>query len=193
MQTAIRTILLTGLLASAGIGSAFAQTSPAPATQTAPSAGPRGEHRGGPEGRFDPAQREARMQKHFAELKTKLRITPQQEGAWTAFTTAMRPPEGGMRGMKGEREEFAKLTTPQRIDRMREMRAVRQAEADKRGDAIKTFYASLNPAQQQTFDALPPPHFGGHRFGPGGHEGHGPRGPRGPMGQGEATPPPPAR
>ncbi|WPB57026.1 Spy/CpxP family protein refolding chaperone [Xylophilus sp. GOD-11R] len=188
MRPHFRTIVLTSLLASAGIGSVFAQTAPAPAPQTAPQAGPHGEHRG-PGGRFDPAQREARAQKQLAVLKAKLRITPQQEGAWTTFTTAMRPaPEAGRpgQGPKFDREELAKLTTPQRVDRMRELRARHMAEADAKGDAVKTFYAALNPAQQQTFDALPPPHFGGPGFGPDDRQGHGPRGGRpGPMG-GEA-------
>jgi hypothetical protein len=198
MRPEFRSILLTGLLATAGIGSAFAQTSPTPAVQTAPGAGSQGEHRGGP-GRFDPARREAGIQKHFDVLKAKLRITPQQEGAWTTFTTAVRPPVGGrgMDGKKFDREAVARMTTPQRIDQMRAMRAEHQAEADRRGDAIKTFYAALTPAQQQTFDALPPPHFGPHGFGHGGPEGRGgPRGgDHGPMGgmRGEAPPPPPAR
>ncbi len=32
------------------------------------------------------------MERHAAELKQKLQITPAQESAWTAFTTAMQPP-----------------------------------------------------------------------------------------------------
>lgn len=195
MRPEFRTIVLTGLLATAGIGSVFAQTSPAPAPQAAPTvapqSGPRGP--GGHEGRFDPAKREARMQKHFAEMKAKLRITPEQEGNWNTFVTSMRPPEGGMRGQRPDRAEFARLTTPQRIDKMREMRARHQAEADRRGDSIKAFYATLTPAQQQTFDALPPPHFGHH--GPEGHGPHGgpggkggPRGPGGPGTSGEGPP-----
>jgi protein CpxP len=175
MRHEFRTIVLTGLLAAAGIGSALAQTTPPPAPQTAPSANPQG----GP-GRMDPARREARMQKHFAEMKAKLRITAEQEGNWNTFVASMRPPEGGMKGQRPDRAEFDKLTTPQRIDKMREMRARHQAEADRRGDSIKTFYATLTPAQQQTFDALPQPHFGHH-----GQEGRGSHGgPRGPGGMG---------
>ena len=179
-----RSIVLTGLLASAGFGTAFAQV-PAPSASTpqaAPAQGPAGEARG-QNGRFDPARREARMQKHFEEMKAKLRITAQQESAWTAFTAAMRPPARDAAAPRPDRAEFAKLTTPQRIDRMRELRARHMAEADARGDAVKTFYAALNPAQQQTFDALPQPHFGKHDFGHGGPKEHGPRGERpGPRG-----------
>lgn len=190
MRPEFRNIVLTGLLATAGFGSAFAQPAPAAAPQTAPTVAPQG----GPRGHFDPARREARMQKYAAEVKAKLRITPEQEGNWNTFVASMRPPEGGMRGQRPDRAEFARLTTPQRIDRMREMRVRHQAEADRRGDSIKAFYATLTPAQQQTFDALPPPHFGHH-----GGEGHGPHGgpggkggPRGPGGPGmggEGSPP----
>ena len=181
MRPQLRSIVLTGLLATAGIGSAFAQNTPAPAPQSAPSAGPQG-------GRADPARREMRMEKHFAEMKAKLRITPEQEGNWTTFVNSMRPPADGMKGQRPDRAEFAKLTTPQRIDKMREMRASHQAQADRRGDSIKAFYATLTPAQQQTFDALPPPN-GGHH----GDEGHGPNGgPRGPGGPGPRGDTPPA-
>ena len=198
MRHNFRTIVLTGLLASAGIGSAFAQVpptaTPMPAPQAAPAPGGAPTLQRGP-GRMDPAQREARMQQRFADMKAKLRITPQQEGAWTSFTTAMRPTEGaGPRsGQRPDRAEIAKMTTPQRIDFMREMRTRHQAEADRRGDAVKTFYASLTPPQQQTFDAMPMPHMGRHHgFGHGGGpKGHGPRagGSSTPGGIGEATQP----
>ena len=198
MRPVFRSIVLTGLLASAGLGTVFAQapqmqTQPqgTPATQAAPAQGPHGDARGHA-GRGDPARREAQMQKQFEVTKAKLRITAQQEGAWNSFTAAMRPPARDAAAPRPDRAEFAKLTTPQRIDRMRELRARHMAEADARGDAVKTFYATLNPAQQQTFDALPPPHFGKHDFGHGGPRDHGPRGgdrpgPRG----GEGQPPTP--
>ena len=50
-----------------------------------------------------------------------------------------------------------KLTTPQRIDKMRELRSQRMtamtALMDKRGEATKAFYAALSPDQQKVFDA----------------------------------------
>jgi Spy/CpxP family protein refolding chaperone len=69
--------------------------------------------------------------------------------------------------MRKMHEEMQKLTTPERIDRMKAMRAEHQAQMDKRTDAVKTFYAALNPEQRASFDAL-------HRQGgPRGHFGHG--------------------
>jgi hypothetical protein len=51
-----------------------------------------------------------------------------------------------------------KLTTPERIDRMRAQRAQRDAAMDARSDAVKAFYAQLQPEQQKTFDRM------GHRM-----------------------------
>jgi len=90
------------------------------------------------------------MAQRLADLKQKLQITPAQEGAWTAFTTALQPTQPMQRP---NRDEFAQLTTPERIDRMRQLRNQRMAEMDRRGDATKTFYAALTPAQQKVFDA----------------------------------------
>ena len=50
-----------------------------------------------------------------------------------------------------------KLPTPQRIDKMRDMRAQRmaamEANMNKRGDATKALYAALSPEQQKVFDS----------------------------------------
>lgn len=156
-------VILAGLLATTG--AAMAQgTDEAPAGMTpktsSTSAGHamphHGEHR---MGRYDPAKMQARMAKYQTEMKARLSITPAQEGAWTRFTAAMQPPARmmGERPMAGQRAELAKLTTPERIDKMRALRTQRMAEMtaemDKRGEATKAFYAALSPEQQKTFDA----------------------------------------
>jgi periplasmic protein CpxP/Spy len=129
-----------------------------------------------------------RMAKRQAELKAKLKITPAQEGAWTTFTASMQPPAhmvGGM-GMRHDpkvQAEMAKLTTPERIDKMRTLRAERMtamtAEMDKRGAATKAFYAVLSSEQKAVFDAIAP--HGGRHGGMGGE--HGGKGDHGRMGQ----------
>jgi hypothetical protein len=68
---------------------------------------------------------------------------------------------------------MAKLATPERIDRMRAVRAQRNAEMDKRMDATKTFYAALSAEQKKTFDAEGMRFLrGGKRGGFGGHGRH---------------------
>lgn len=162
-------LVLAGLLATAG-ASAIAQTPAAPAANAPVAAGKAAgphEHR---MGRHDPAKMQAWMAKRQAELKAKLKVTPAQEGAWTAYTAAMQPTERmGQRPTPEQRAEFAKLTTPERIDKMREMRTRRMAEMsaamDKRGEATKTFYAALTPEQKKTFDTerMTRGQRGGHR------------------------------
>jgi protein CpxP len=57
------------------------------------------------------------------------------------------------KGREAMRAEMEKLSTPERIDKMKALRAQRDAEMDKRATATKTFYAALTPEQQKVFDA----------------------------------------
>ncbi|MES2413032.1 MAG: Spy/CpxP family protein refolding chaperone [Pseudomonadota bacterium] len=154
--SALNSFVLAGLLATVG-ASAMAQGAPA-----APAAGPAATGKpSGPPGdrmaRHDPAKMQAFIAKRQADLKAKLKITPAQEGAWTTYTASMQPPAKGARPTPEQRAEFDKLTTPQRIDKMKEMRTQRMAQMnaamDKRGETTKTFYAALTPDQQKVFDA----------------------------------------
>ncbi|MHB1124092.1 MAG: Spy/CpxP family protein refolding chaperone [Ramlibacter sp.] len=108
-------------------------------------------------------QRAAQRQ---TRLKQILQITPAQEGAWSTWIASR---QAGKPFRRGQRAEFDQLTTPERIDRMRTRRAARVAEADRRGEATKAFYAALTPAQQKAFDALQAER--GFRRGAG-HRGH---------------------
>ncbi|MGS5089782.1 Spy/CpxP family protein refolding chaperone [Hydrogenophaga sp. A37] len=123
------------------------------------------------------AQRMEKMQKrhaeHQAQLKTTLKITAAQEPAWNAYVAGTAPtPRMG----KTQREDWAKLTTPQRLDKMQVHKAERDAQMSKRIDTVKTFYATLTPEQQKVFDTQG--HSGFHRAGMkgehrmGGHGGH---------------------
>ena len=157
--------LLGGLL-TAAMATAMAQTPP-PTGMRAPDAmrdnagGPNGPMGGEPHhmGRMDPAKMQAMMARRQAEMKARLKITPAQESAWSAFTTAMQPPAGGMGWQQGreQRAELEKLQTPERIDKMRALRTQRMTEmnamADKRDEATKTFYATLSAEQKSIFDA----------------------------------------
>jgi protein CpxP len=84
-----------------------------------------------------------------------LNLRPDQEGAWQALVQGMRPQPGahGLGG-HGDHQAMAELTTPQRLDMMAERLAKHQAMFQRRAEAIKHFYASLDPAQQRTFDAV---------------------------------------
>ncbi len=49
-------------------------------------------------------------------------------------------------------QEFEKLTTPERIDRLNVLRAQHAGLLDKRAEAAKRFYATLTPSQRKVFD-----------------------------------------
>lgn len=96
----------------------------------------------------------ARHEQHLQELKGKLQLSAEQEAAWTNFASAMT-----MRAPRPDRpdwHEITKLSTPERIDRMKTLRQQRQtemnAQMDRRGEASKTFYASLSSDQKKVFD-----------------------------------------
>ncbi len=175
MQSRIQSLLLAGLLASAGF-TAFAQPM-GPDSARSPMMGASGTmQRGGPmgmQGRRDPARMEAMMAKRHDALKAKLKLTAEQDGAWTTFTAAMKPP-AQMGQKRPDRAELDKLTTPERIDKMRALRTehmtAMNSAMDKREDAIKTFYASLNADQKKVFDTehARMGHHYGERRGPGG-------------------------
>lgn len=158
MQSGFKILLLAGVLVTAGF-STMAQQAATSGAAPAPMMGASGGMRqGGPmgmRGRMDPAMMEAMMDKRHDALKAKLKLTPEQEGAWTSFTAAMKPP--ARTDMKRpDRAELDKLTTPERIDRMRALRNERMtamnAAMDRREDAIKTFYGVLNADQKKVFD-----------------------------------------
>jgi periplasmic protein CpxP/Spy len=125
------------------------------------------------------AEHQAQMQKRMAErqaaLKAELKLTPEQEPAWNAFIARTQPQPGAM-PRPGTREDWSKLTTPQRLDKMQALKAERDAAMAKRVDAIKSFYAVLNADQQKVFDSK---HLGGfqragmHRGHRGEHQHHG--------------------
>ena len=148
------------------------------ATAIAQGAGPQG-HAHGP--RAEEMQK--RHTDHQAKLKAALKITASQEAAWKAFDAATTPNPGAMPAPVA-REDWAKLTTPQRMEKMQAFRAEREAVMAKRMDAVKTFYAALTPEQQKVFDAQSFGPFEGRGM-PGGRHGHGERGEHrgmGPMG-----------
>ena len=156
-------LLAAAVLAAMGFA-AVAQTPAAPpygaAAAPTPSAQP------DRMGRHDPARMQARIAERQARFKQLLQITPAQDAAWNAFVASMQPPANWKRP---DRAEFERLTTPERIDRMRALRTERMARMDKRGEATKALYAVLSPEQKRVFDERTARRgMGGH----GGHHGH---------------------
>lgn len=148
MKSVFKPVLLAGLMAVAL--TTLAQPGPGPAT--GPGAGnPSASASANPEFRD---RMQARMQRHMdrrtADLKAKLKLSAEQDSAWNAYVAAMKPPAFGPHP---SRAELDKLTTPERLDKMRELRKQREAEMDKRDDATRAFYATLTTEQKKVFDA----------------------------------------
>ncbi|WP_225782087.1 Spy/CpxP family protein refolding chaperone [Xenophilus sp. Marseille-Q4582] len=171
---------------AAPVQAQMAPSGPAPqeaAQAKADKPGHRGEHK-----KLDPAERFERMHKRMverqAQLKDKLKLNASQEAAWAQYTGALQPPVPPATGQSRlSRADFAKLSTPERLDRMQARQAERQARFAQRAQATKQFYAQLTPEQQKTFDAETlqrhgprhghGPHHPHHR----GHDGHAPAAP----------------
>ncbi len=155
MKSTFKHAIIAGLMATTGLA-AFAQGMGGP-MPGGPGAGPAA--MGGEPGMHhmmgmhhrDPAKMQAHMAKRMGELKAKLKLSADQEGAWTTFTAAMQP--NAQAPERPNWKEIQAMTTPERIDKMRALRTVHQAEMDKRADAVKAFYAVLTPEQKKTFDA----------------------------------------
>lgn len=145
MNPAFKTVLLTGLLATL---TAVAQAQPGPGPGPgAGGPGPNGDTR---------AHMHERMDRHIADIKAKLKLTPDQEELWTSYITAMKPPADAKRP---DHTELENLTTPQRLDKMRELRKQRDAEMDKREAATRAFYAKLTAEQKKIFDTSTGPQY----------------------------------
>ena len=150
-NTLIATSIAAGLFGVSAF--AVAQNTDGNAPRTEMRAQAKGESQG--KHRMD---RMAKMQKHMAErqakLKAELKLAPEQQAAWTTFVerTAHEPRMGG-KNMGAQRENWSKLTTPERLDKMQARHAERSERMAKRIDATKSFYATLSPEQQKTFDS----------------------------------------
>ena len=178
MKSLFKPLLIAGLLATAGF-TAFSQ--PMGGGECPGMMGDGNAMQGGMRhermGKMDATRMQANMEKRAAELKAQLKLTPAQEGAWTTFTAAMKPP-ANMQAKRAEHAEIQKLPIPERIDKMKALHTQHMNEMsaamDKRGEATKAFYATLTPEQQKVFDAnaMRPQNSGGRMGGP--RDGKGP-------------------
>ena len=113
---------------------------------------------------LDAAAFQKRAEAHRAKLHADLKLSADQESAWTTFVEKTKP---GAPHARPDWAEISKLSTPDRLDK--ELAFAREGlnRLSARAAAVKTFYAKLTPDQQKTFDA---------DFGPKHHRGE--RGPR---------------
>ena len=172
---------ITQRLACTALVAAMAGIAAPSFAQPGPGAGPVAEQAQRPRQRaMAPEQRQQYMQQRMEAFKQKLQLTPAQEPAWNSFVQSMQS-NAEARHARLDWQGMDKLTTPERIDRMRAMHAQRGAEMERRGESVKAFYAQLTQAQQKTFDEQGARMYGQsgakqgrgmHRYGQ--HHGYGP-------------------
>lgn len=157
MKTNLKISLVAGVMLAAGLAYAQGPMGGAQCDMTGPHGMMQGHgmsQRG--MGKMDPAKMQARMDQRHAALKTQLQLTPAQEAAWTDFLASHKAP-AGMMGQRAAMTDMTKLTTPERLEKMKELRTQHMAEMtaamDKRAESTKAFYAVLTPEQQKVFDA----------------------------------------
>jgi Spy/CpxP family protein refolding chaperone len=146
MKSMFKPLLIAGLLATAGLA-AFSQSQM--------DAG-MGHERMDKGGHMNPARMQAHIDKKNAALKAKLKLTAAQDADWAKYVAAIKPP-ADMQARQAQHAELGKLPTPERIDKMKTLHSQHMTEMtaamDKRGEATKTFYATLTPEQKKAFDS----------------------------------------
>lgn len=85
-------------------------------------------------------------------LKAELQITPAQEAAWNAYTTAYSTAFVPSRDLSPK--EFNALTTPERLNFLKTMRQEDNAFINKRFDATVAMYNQLSDQQKKRFDEI---------------------------------------
>lgn len=118
------------------------------AEENGPAGGKMRHRRHGGKRRFqhDP-ERRAQQQQAF---KDELQLSESQQAAWDRYQHAIQP-QARSRD-EHRHEDWSNLSTPERLDRMQARQAERQQHMEQRMQAVRDFYAQLNPEQQKAFD-----------------------------------------
>lgn len=185
---AIFTRTLTAAVAATALAGAFtlpawaqSETTQPSTTVTAPAPHTHAAH-GKHHAQVD---RAAHMAQHHAQrtaqMKTLLQLQPNQQAAWDKYVQATTPQPRAQR--PDAPQDARKLTTLERLDLAQKLRKERNAHAEQRDQATRSFYTSLNASQQQAFDVLTSRGHGKHHAGFGQRNGperskHHPHGPR---------------
>ena len=152
-MSTLRKRLLIGLVAvGLGTGSIAAMAAKG---DCGPMGGPMGY---GDHGRSGERMKE-RMEKRATELHDKLKLNTTQETAWQTYIGKMKPADMPVRP---DRAEMAKLTTPERMEKMHAVMQEREKHMETRIAATKEFYNVLTPEQRKIFDDQFPDGHGRH-------------------------------
>ncbi len=140
----LRKQLLIGI-AAIGIGASGAVGTLALAQSAAP-AGAQMQHE---HGRPSPEKMAEHAARREAALHDALKLTPQQESAWTTYIAKM---HAGQPMQRPNHEQMEKMPAPERMEKMLAMMRDRERRLSDRLEATKPLYAVLTPTQRTVFD-----------------------------------------
>jgi hypothetical protein len=87
-------------------------------------------------------------------LHEALHLTPAQEAGWAEFAASAGTDQAELARERNAAQMLPTLAAPRRVDlSIAAMRANLQS-MERRGGALKAFYATLSPPQQATFDRM---------------------------------------
>ena len=151
--------LLSGFIAAAALSTAAFAAAPASESKGPDHGAMQGMHQ-----EHDGANYKERIAKRQAILHDKLKLTGNQEAAWKTYIAAATPLAPPARP---DRAQWEKMSAPERMERMMTMMKEREAPMAAHLSAMKTFYATLSPLQQQIFNDNVGGGTRGHRHGRG--------------------------
>jgi hypothetical protein len=93
-----------------------------------------------------------RIQTHQERLHQRLKLSAEQEAAWTRFAQKASPKPDLLQ--RPDPEIFRTLTTPERTEKLLCLSKAHQTFLSTRLKALKIFYALLTSEQQKTFDKV---------------------------------------
>ena len=97
-------------------------------------------------------QQQQAVSAELIRLHDALRLTTAQEAAWTRYTQAIAPNSQAEARHQAADSLMPNLATPRRIALISATMAADQADFRRYAAAVTSFYATLTPEQQRTFD-----------------------------------------
>lgn len=93
---------------------------------------------------------------HHQQLHDALKLSAEQEAGWKKLMDAERPrpATAGGESRKDSREDWSRLTTPERAEKMLALAKAREERLSDYVTALKGFYATLSAEQKKTFEDM---------------------------------------
>ena len=91
-------------------------------------------------------------EKHLEALKSDLKLTANQEAAWTEWAGKIKEDRKDLEEKRKDTESWANLPVPDRMEKMLAYSKGHIARQEVRLAATKTFYATLTLEQRKIFD-----------------------------------------